>query len=90
MKSQSLYTQAQETLEQELGLDKLKFKQPMGYETNFRDVGKIVIPRLEKKKEERIAQNVAESLRARMESKQLLEKAKQMVEDLIEQAAGET
>ena len=55
-----------------------------------KDVGKIVIPRLGKKKEEQIAKKIADSLRLKKESKQLLEKAKQMVEDLIEKAAGVT
>lgn len=36
--SQSLYTQAQQLLEQELGLDKLKFEKPVGYETSFSEV----------------------------------------------------
>lgn len=33
--SQSLYTQAQQLLEQELGLDKLTFEKPVGYEARF-------------------------------------------------------
>ena len=36
--SKSLYTQAQQLLEQELGLDKLEFKKPVGYEANFSEV----------------------------------------------------
>ena len=36
--SQSLYTQAQELLEQELGLNKLKFEKPVGYEASFSEV----------------------------------------------------
>jgi len=36
-RSQKLYTQAQKILAQELGLDKLKFKKPVGYEANFSD-----------------------------------------------------
>ena len=53
-----------------------------------KDVGKIVIPRLEKKIEDSISQKVIESLNLKKESKQLLEQAKQMVVGLIEQAAG--
>jgi len=55
-----------------------------------KDVGKIVIPRIGEKKEEQIAEKITDSLRLKKESKQFLEKAKQMVEDLIEQAAGGT
>ena len=36
--SQSLYTQAQQLLEQELGLDKIKFEKPVGFETSFSEV----------------------------------------------------
>ena len=54
------------------------------------DVGKIVIPRLNKVKEKIIADKVMESLREKKESEDLLTKAKQQVEDLIEQAAGGT
>ncbi|MCD6272952.1 MAG: restriction endonuclease subunit S, partial [Deltaproteobacteria bacterium] len=36
--SKSLYTQAQQLLEHELGLDKLKFEKPVGYETSFSEV----------------------------------------------------
>ena len=36
--SQSLYTQAQQLLEQELGIDKLKFEKPVGYEASFSEV----------------------------------------------------
>lgn len=36
--SQSLYTEAQNLLEQELGLDKLTFEKSMGYEARFREV----------------------------------------------------
>ncbi len=54
------------------------------------DVGKIIIPRLQKKKEEEIAYKIVESLKAKKESKDLLEKAKQKVEELIEQAAEKT
>lgn len=36
--SQSLYTQAQQLLEQELGLDKLTFEKPVGYEARFSEV----------------------------------------------------
>ncbi|MCD6366734.1 MAG: hypothetical protein J7L46_04255, partial [Bacteroidales bacterium] len=36
--SQDLYTQAKQLLEQELGLDKLKFKKPVGYEASFSEV----------------------------------------------------
>jgi len=36
--SQSLYTQAQELLERELGLDKLVFDKPISYEANFSEV----------------------------------------------------
>jgi len=36
--SQSLYTQTQQLLEQELGLDKLKFENPVGYEMDFSEV----------------------------------------------------
>jgi len=36
--SQSLYTQAQQLLEYELGLDKLEFKKPVGYEASFSEV----------------------------------------------------
>ncbi len=36
--SQSLYAQAQQLLEQELGIDKLEFEKPMGYETSFSEV----------------------------------------------------
>jgi len=35
--SKSLYLQAQELLEHELGLDTLKFEKPVGYEVNFSD-----------------------------------------------------
>lgn len=35
MQSQFLYTQAQQLLEQELGLDKLTFEKPVGYEAQF-------------------------------------------------------
>ncbi|WP_321494184.1 restriction endonuclease subunit S [uncultured Desulfobacter sp.] len=55
-----------------------------------KDVGKIVIPRLETAKEEYISQKLKESLRLKEESKQFLEQVTQMVEDLIEQAAGQT
>ena len=34
-KSKKLYIEAQETLEQELGLDKLNFEKPVGYEASF-------------------------------------------------------
>ena len=54
-----------------------------------KDVGKIVIPRLDKKEEERIGKKIPKSLKLKKQSKQFLEKAKKMVEDLIEQAAGE-
>lgn len=37
-RSQELYAQAQMMLEHELGLDKLKFEKPIGYEANFSDV----------------------------------------------------
>ncbi len=36
--SQSLHTQAQQLLEQKLGLDKLVFEKPVGYEVNFSTV----------------------------------------------------
>lgn len=37
-KAKSLYTQAQQLLEQELGLDKLMFEKPVGYEASFSEV----------------------------------------------------
>jgi restriction endonuclease S subunit len=37
-RSQSLYTQAQQLLEQELGIDKLAFKKPVGYEAQFSEI----------------------------------------------------
>ncbi len=36
--SESLYTQAQQMLEAELGLDKLELEEPVGYETSFSEV----------------------------------------------------
>ena len=38
-RSKDLYTQAQRHLESELGLDKLKFKKPVGYKARFSKVG---------------------------------------------------
>ena len=37
-KSKSLYTQAQQLLEQELGLDKLNFDKPVGYEASLSEI----------------------------------------------------
>lgn len=36
--SKNLYTQSQQLLESKLGLDKLKFEKPVGYETSFSEV----------------------------------------------------
>ena len=52
-----------------------------------RDVGKVLVPRLNKDIESRIAGLVEESLRKRVESEELLDKAKSRVEQLIEEAA---
>lgn len=51
-----------------------------------RDVGRVLVPRLEPNKEEQIAELVAESLEKRQESEQLLDQAKTRVEQLIEEA----
>jgi restriction endonuclease S subunit len=50
------------------------------------DVGKIVVPRLSDDIEKRISKTTKESLNAKFESEQLLEKSKQRVEELIEEA----
>jgi len=52
----------------------------------LKDVGKIVIPRLKKKKEKIIAEKIKGSLRTMQESEKLLIKAKTHVEDLVEAA----
>ncbi len=52
-----------------------------------RDVGRVLVPRLKKSIESRIAGLVEESLRKRLESEKLLEQAKSRVEQLIEEAA---
>ena len=51
-----------------------------------RDVGRVLVPRLEKTVEGKIAQLVEESLAKRLESEHLLEQAKTSVEQLIEDA----
>lgn len=51
-----------------------------------RDVGQVLVPRLNPEKEEQIAALVAESLEKRKESEQLLDQAKARVEQLIEEA----
>jgi len=50
------------------------------------DVGRVLVPRLASEKEEQISGLVAESLRNREESEQLLDQAKSRVEQLIEEA----
>lgn len=54
------------------------------------DVGKIVIPRLGNEKEQLISEKIKGSLKAKGESETLLEKAKNRVEELIEQAAEQS
>jgi len=51
------------------------------------DVGKIVVPRLKEKSEQKIAGFIVDALSARNESEELLEQAKSRVESLIEEAA---
>ena len=52
-----------------------------------RDVGRVLVPRLDNTIETRIAELVEESLRKRLESEKLLDQAKSRVEQLIEEAA---
>lgn len=52
------------------------------------DVGKIVIPRLKEKSEQKISEFIVGALSARKESEVLLEQAKSRVESLIEEAAA--
>lgn len=51
-----------------------------------RDVGRVLVPRLDESIEEQIAQLVEKSLSRRFESEQLLNQAKTRVEQLIEEA----
>ena len=54
-----------------------------------RDVGRVLVPRLKKTSETRIAALVEESLKKRFESERLLDQAKTRVEKLIKEAAAE-
>lgn len=54
------------------------------------DISKFIVPILPEKQQKEIGDLSRESLRLNQHSFELLEKAKQMVENLIEQAAGET
>jgi hypothetical protein len=51
-----------------------------------RDVGRVLVPRLEPKVEQRIAELVEDSLAKRQESEALLDRAKRCVEELIDEA----
>ena len=51
-----------------------------------RDVGRVLVPRIGKSNEDRIAELVEESLNKRVESEKLLDQAKIRVEQLIEEA----
>ncbi len=53
-----------------------------------RDVGRVLVPRLKRSTEDRIAELVEESLSMRVESEKLLDQAKTRVEQLIEKAVG--
>ena len=53
-----------------------------------RDVRRVLVPRLKKGTEERIAGLVEESLSMRVESEKLLDQAKTRVEQLIEEAVA--
>jgi hypothetical protein len=53
-----------------------------------RDVGRILVPRLEPKCEMQIAELIEDSLAKRQESETLLERAKRRVEELIEEAVN--